>query len=92
MLGEHEPPKKKEKKKKKQIAEPEEIEDIEEIEDKEEDPVLYSLSQAITPSKPRLKNRTNGNPVQGAPSRSGDSQCPRIKKNTHCSDEEEFSD
>ena len=48
MLGEREPPKKKEKKKKKKIPEPgEEIEEVEESEDEGEDPALDSLSQAI---------------------------------------------
>ena len=47
MLGEREPPKKKEKKKKKKIPEPgEEIEEVEESEDEGEDPALNSLSQA----------------------------------------------
>ncbi|EHB13113.1 Zinc finger CCHC-type and RNA-binding motif-containing protein 1 [Heterocephalus glaber] len=90
MLGEREPPKKKEKKKKKKIAKPEKIEDIAESEDEGEDPALDSLSQAIAPSKPRLKNRTS--PQCRGPLNREDPRSRRMKKSTYFSDEEEFSD
>ncbi|XP_070611671.1 zinc finger CCHC-type and RNA-binding motif-containing protein 1 isoform X2 [Erythrolamprus reginae] len=47
MLGEREPPKKKDKKKRKKVIEPEEEIEEEESEDEGEDPALDSLSQAI---------------------------------------------
>ncbi|RXM37036.1 Zinc finger CCHC-type and RNA-binding motif-containing protein 1 [Acipenser ruthenus] len=94
MLGEREPPKKKEKKKKKKVEETEEVED-EESEEEGEDPALDSLSQAIAFQQARIeedeqrcKQREDAN---GA-STSEDSRRPRIKKSAYFSDEEELSD
>ncbi|KAI5253942.1 Zinc Finger Cchc-Type And Rna-Binding Motif-Containing Protein 1 [Manis pentadactyla] len=55
MLGEREPPKKKEKKKKKKIPKPEEVEEVEESEEEGEDPALGSLSQAIAFQQARIE-------------------------------------
>ncbi|XP_033881121.3 zinc finger CCHC-type and RNA-binding motif-containing protein 1-like [Acipenser ruthenus] len=94
MLGEREPPKKKEKKKKKKVEETEEVED-EESEEEGEDPALDSLSQAIAFQQARIeedeqrcKQREDAN---GA-STSEDSRRPRIKKSAYFSDDEELSD
>uniref|UniRef100_A0A452ECT9 Zinc finger CCHC-type and RNA-binding motif-containing protein 1 n=1 Tax=Capra hircus TaxID=9925 RepID=A0A452ECT9_CAPHI len=94
MLGEREPPKKKEKKKKKKIPEPgEEIEEVEESEDEGEDPALDSLSQAIAFQQAKSEEeQKKWKPSSGGPSTSGDSRRPRIKKSTYFSDEEELSD
>ncbi|XP_040080949.1 zinc finger CCHC-type and RNA-binding motif-containing protein 1-like [Oryx dammah] len=91
MLGEREPPKKKEKKK---IPEPEEeIEEVEESEDEGEDPALDSLSQAIAFQQAKIEEEPKKwKPSSGGPSTSDDSRRPRIKKSTYFSDEEELSD
>ncbi|XP_055968122.1 zinc finger CCHC-type and RNA-binding motif-containing protein 1-like [Sorex fumeus] len=93
MLGEHEPPKKKEKQKKK-IPEPEEeIEEVEESEDEGEDPSLDSLSQAIAFQQAKIEEEQNKwKTNSGGPSTSDDSRRPRIKKSTYFSYEEELSD
>ncbi|EHB14957.1 Zinc finger CCHC-type and RNA-binding motif-containing protein 1 [Heterocephalus glaber] len=80
------------RKKKKKIAEPEEIEDVAESEDKGEDPALDRLSQAIASLQAKIEEQNEWKPSAGGPSTSEDSQCPRIKKSTYFSDEEEFSD
>uniref|UniRef100_M3XP96 Zinc finger CCHC-type and RNA-binding motif-containing protein 1 n=1 Tax=Mustela putorius furo TaxID=9669 RepID=M3XP96_MUSPF len=93
MLGEREPPKKKEKKKKnkKKIPEPEEeIEEVEESEDEGEDPALDSLAIAFQQAKIEEEQK-KWKPSSGGPSTSDDSRRPRIKK-TYFSDEEELSD
>jgi U11/U12 small nuclear ribonucleoprotein SNRNP31 len=91
MLGECEPPKKKEKKK---VPEPEEeIEAVEESEDKGEDPALDSLRQAIAFQQAKTEEEQNKwKPSAGGPSTSDDSRCPRIKKSAYFIDEEELSD
>ncbi|KAK1166852.1 zinc finger CCHC-type and RNA-binding motif-containing protein 1 [Acipenser oxyrinchus oxyrinchus] len=94
MLGEREPPKKKEKKKKKKVEETEEVED-EESEEEGEDPALDSLSQAIAFQQARIEEdeqrRKQREDANGA-STSEDSRRPRIKKSAYFSDEEELSD
>ncbi|KAG5206510.1 hypothetical protein JEQ12_018083 [Ovis aries] len=94
MLGEREPPKKKEKKKKKKIPEPaEEIEEVEESEDEGEGPALDSLSQARAFQQAKIEEeQKKWKPRSGGPSTSDDSRHPRIKKSTYFSDEEELSD
>ncbi|XP_030072635.1 zinc finger CCHC-type and RNA-binding motif-containing protein 1 [Microcaecilia unicolor] len=94
MLGEREPPKKKEKKKRKKMVEAEEeIEQEEESEDEGEDPKLDSLSQAIAFQQAKIdeEKQQTRQPVE-EPSTSEDSKRPRIKKSAYFSDEEEFSD
>ncbi|XP_036865741.1 zinc finger CCHC-type and RNA-binding motif-containing protein 1 isoform X2 [Manis pentadactyla] len=94
MLGEREPPKKKEKKKKKKIPErEEEVEEVEESEEEGEDPALDSLSQAIAFQQAKIEEeQKKWKPSPGGPSTSDDSRRPRIKKSTYFSDEEELSD
>ncbi|XP_048357744.1 zinc finger CCHC-type and RNA-binding motif-containing protein 1 isoform X3 [Sphaerodactylus townsendi] len=93
MLGEREPPKKKEKKKrKKAIDAEEEIEDLEESEEEGEDPALDSLSQAIAFQQAKIEEEQHRSiQTAGEPSTS-DSKRPRIKKSAYFSDEEELSD
>ncbi|KAM9328169.1 zinc finger CCHC-type and RNA-binding motif-containing protein 1 [Pholidichthys leucotaenia] len=96
VLGEREPPKKKEKKKKKKAEQPEHVDENEESEEEGEDPALDSLSQAIAfqqahieEEQKRLKRQTE----EGAQaSTSSDTKKPRIKKSAYFSDEEELSD
>ncbi|XP_036766752.2 zinc finger CCHC-type and RNA-binding motif-containing protein 1-like [Manis pentadactyla] len=92
MLGEREPPKKKEKKKKKKI--PEREEEGEEVEESEEgeDPALDSLSQAIALQQAKIEEQKKWKPSPGGPSTSDDSRRPRIKKSTYFSGEEELSE
>ncbi|KAM9100172.1 zinc finger CCHC-type and RNA-binding motif-containing protein 1-like [Sarcophilus harrisii] len=93
VLGEREPPKKKEKKKRKKIIElKEEIEEAEESEDEGEDPALESLSQAIAFQQAKIEDQQRWKPSAGEPSKSNDSRRPRIKKSAYFSDEEELSD
>ncbi|XP_074125677.1 zinc finger CCHC-type and RNA-binding motif-containing protein 1 isoform X1 [Sminthopsis crassicaudata] len=94
VLGEREPPKKKEKKKRKKIIElEEEIEEAEESEDEGEDPALDSLSQAIAFQQAKIEeDQQRWKPSAGEPSTSDDSRRPRIKKSAYFSDEEELSD
>ncbi|XP_068950306.1 zinc finger CCHC-type and RNA-binding motif-containing protein 1 isoform X2 [Petaurus breviceps papuanus] len=94
VLGEREPPKKKEKKKRKKIIElEEEIEEVEESEDEGEDPALDSLSQAIAFQQAKIEeDQQRWKPSAGEPSTSDDSRRPRIKKSAYFSDEEELSD
>ncbi|KFO35567.1 Zinc finger CCHC-type and RNA-binding motif-containing protein 1 [Fukomys damarensis] len=92
MLGECEPPKKKEKKTKKKIAKSEEIEDIAESEYEGEDPTLDSVSQAIVSQEAKTEEQNKRKPREGGPSTSGDSQRQRMKSSTPFSDEEGFSD
>ncbi|KAI5944674.1 Zinc finger CCHC-type and RNA-binding motif-containing protein 1 [Manis javanica] len=94
MLGECEPPKKKEKKKKKKIPKPEEeVEEVEESEEEGEDPALGSLGQAIAFQQARIEEeQKKWKRSPGGPSTSDDSRHPRIKKSTYFSDEEEVSD
>ncbi|XP_067110407.1 zinc finger CCHC-type and RNA-binding motif-containing protein 1 [Osmerus mordax] len=98
MLGERDPPKKKEKKKKKKVEEPEEVPE-EESEEEGEDPALDSLSQAIAFQQARIeeeecrRKRTALAAEDAAQaSTSDDSRKPRIKKSAYFSDEEELSD
>ncbi|XP_046878531.1 zinc finger CCHC-type and RNA-binding motif-containing protein 1 [Hypomesus transpacificus] len=98
MLGERDPPKKKEKKKKKKVEEPEEVPE-EESEEEGEDPALDSLSQAIAFQQARIeeeecrRKRTALAAEDAAQaSTSDDSKKPRIKKSAYFSDEEELSD
>ncbi|XP_054844055.1 zinc finger CCHC-type and RNA-binding motif-containing protein 1 isoform X4 [Eublepharis macularius] len=93
MLGEREPPKKKEKKKRKKAIEAEEeIEELEESEDEGEDPALDSLSQAIAFQQAKIEEeQQRSTQTAGEPS-SSDSRRPRIKKSAYFSDEEELSD
>ncbi|XP_074870627.1 zinc finger CCHC-type and RNA-binding motif-containing protein 1 isoform X1 [Carettochelys insculpta] len=94
MLGEREPPKKKEKKKRKKIVEPEEEpEEEEDSEDEGEDPALDSLSQAIAFQQAKIEEeQQRWKQTAGEPSTSDDSRRPRIKKSAYFSDEEELSD
>ncbi|XP_056654976.1 zinc finger CCHC-type and RNA-binding motif-containing protein 1 isoform X2 [Monodelphis domestica] len=94
VLGEREPPKKKEKKKRKKIIElEEEIEEVEESEDEGEDPALDSLSQAIAFQQAKIEeDQQRWKPSASEPSTSDDSRRPRIKKSAYFSDEEELSD
>ncbi|KAG7496816.1 zinc finger CCHC-type and RNA-binding motif-containing protein 1 [Solea senegalensis] len=99
MLGEREPPKKKEKKKKKP-KKPEHVEEEEEEESEEEgeDPALDSLSQAIAFQQARIEEEeTQRKPApalsqEAHASTDPDSKKPRIKKSAYFSDEEELSD
>ncbi|XP_043825354.1 zinc finger CCHC-type and RNA-binding motif-containing protein 1 [Dromiciops gliroides] len=94
VLGEREPPKKKEKKKRKKIIElEEEIEEVEESENEGEDPSLDSLSQAIAFQQAKIEeDQQKWKSSAGEPSTSDDSRRPRIKKSAYFSDEEELSD
>ncbi|CAL1568843.1 unnamed protein product [Knipowitschia caucasica] len=99
MLGEREPPKKKEKKKKKNQPQNEQQEEEPESEDEGEDPSLDSLSQAIAFQQAHLeeeevrhKRQAAASKGDGGPSTSTDSRKPRIKKSAYFSDEEELSD
>ncbi|KAI5936485.1 Zinc finger CCHC-type and RNA-binding motif-containing protein 1 [Manis javanica] len=78
MIGEREPPKKKERKKKKKI--PEREEEVEEVEESEEgeDPALDSLSQAIAFQQAKIEEEQK----KWKPS-PDDSRRPRIKKSTY---------
>ncbi|XP_076862851.1 zinc finger CCHC-type and RNA-binding motif-containing protein 1 [Brachyhypopomus gauderio] len=96
LLGEREPPPKKQKKKKKNKQHVEEVEQ-EESEDEGEDPALDSLSQAIAFQQAKIEEeeRRRRQVVEEscAASTSEDSQKLRkIKKSTYFSDEEELSD
>ncbi|XP_075065163.1 zinc finger CCHC-type and RNA-binding motif-containing protein 1 [Mixophyes fleayi] len=93
MLGDREPPQKKEKKKRKKMVELEEVPEEEQSEDEGEDPALDSLSQAIAFQQARMEDEKNKfRQASGEASTSGDSRRPRIKKSAYFSDEEEFSD
>nr|XP_033814451.1 zinc finger CCHC-type and RNA-binding motif-containing protein 1 isoform X2 [Geotrypetes seraphini] len=94
MLGERDPPKKKEKKKRKKMIEAEEeIEQEEESEDEGEDPTLDSLSQAIAFQQAKIdEEKQQAKQTVEEASTSEDSKRPRIKKSAYFSDEEEFSD
>lgn len=98
MLGEREPPKKKEKKKKKNSQQHEQLPEEPESEDEGEDPALDSLSQAIAFQQARIEEEEDKRKRQAAssqdsgPSTSKDSKKPRIKKCAYFSDEEELSD
>ncbi|EHB12548.1 Zinc finger CCHC-type and RNA-binding motif-containing protein 1 [Heterocephalus glaber] len=83
MLGEREPPKKKEKKKEKKTAKPEEIEDAAESEDEGEEPALDSLSQAIASQEAKTEEQNQWKPSAAGPSTSEDSRRPRIKKSSY---------
>ncbi|KAG9342250.1 hypothetical protein JZ751_016752 [Albula glossodonta] len=95
MLGEREPPKKKEKKKKKKAEVTEDINE-EESEEEGEDPALDSLSQAIAFQQARIddeeRRRKQTTDDAAHASTSDDSKKPRIKKSAYFSDEEELSD
>ncbi|KAI1882320.1 hypothetical protein AGOR_G00249460 [Albula goreensis] len=95
MLGEREPPKKKEKKKKKKAEVTEDINE-EESEEEGEDPALDSLSQAIAFQQARIddeeRRRKQTADDAAHASTSDDSKKPRIKKSAYFSDEEELSD
>ncbi|KAK1789493.1 hypothetical protein P4O66_015411 [Electrophorus voltai] len=96
LLGEREPPPKKEKKKKKKMKHVEEV-DQEESEDEGEDPALDSLSQAIAFQQARIEEeerRRRQLMEESCPaSTSEDShKLKKIKKSTYFSDEEELSD
>ncbi|XP_029472648.1 zinc finger CCHC-type and RNA-binding motif-containing protein 1 [Rhinatrema bivittatum] len=94
MLGEREPPKKKEKKKRKKTVElEEEIEEEDESEDEGEDPALDSLSQAIAFQQAKIdEEKQKARQIVEEASTSDDSKRPRIKKSAYFSDEEELSD
>lgn len=98
MLGERDPPKKKERKKKKKVEEPEEVPE-EQSEEEGEDPALDSLSQAIAFQQARIEDEERRRQQTalaaedaGQASTSDDSRKPRIKKSAYFSDEEELSD
>ncbi|KAM4037074.1 zinc finger CCHC-type and RNA-binding motif-containing protein 1 isoform 1-T2 [Anomaloglossus baeobatrachus] len=92
MLGDREPPEKKEKKRKGRV-DMEEVVEEEQSEDEGEDPALDSLSQAIAFQQARMEEeKTKFRQAAGETSTSGDSRRPRIKKSTYFSDEEELSD
>ncbi|XP_056429930.1 zinc finger CCHC-type and RNA-binding motif-containing protein 1 isoform X3 [Hyla sarda] len=98
MLGDREPPQKKEKKRKRMI-EMEEVVEEEQSEDEGEDPALDSLSQAIafqcllllSFQQARIDEEKN-KLRHGEASTSDNSRRPRIKKSAYFSDEEELSD
>ncbi|KAM5172317.1 zinc finger CCHC-type and RNA-binding motif-containing protein 1 [Mantella aurantiaca] len=95
MLGDREPPQKKEKKKRRKEAEVEELPEEEEdqSEDEGEDPALDSLSQAIAFQQAKIEEEASKyRPPAGDASTSEDSRKPRIKKSAYFSDEEELSD
>ncbi|XP_070803029.1 zinc finger CCHC-type and RNA-binding motif-containing protein 1 isoform X2 [Pituophis catenifer annectens] len=91
MLGEREPPKKKDKKKRKKVIEPEE-EIEEESEDEGEDPALDSLSQAIAFQQAKIEEEQQSSTQNAGEPSTSDSRRPRIKKSAYFSDEEELSD
>ncbi|KAG8577658.1 hypothetical protein GDO81_010249 [Engystomops pustulosus] len=92
MLGDREPPQKKEKKRKRRV-EVEEVVEEEESEDEGEDPALDSLSQAIAFQQARIEEeKIKIRQTRGESSTSDDSRRPRIKKSAYFSDEEELSD
>ncbi|XP_073429356.1 zinc finger CCHC-type and RNA-binding motif-containing protein 1 isoform X2 [Dendrobates tinctorius] len=92
MLGDREPPQKKEKKRKRRV-EVEEVVEEEQSEDEGEDPALDSLSQAIAFQQARMEEeKIKLRQAAGETSTSGDSRRPRIKKSAYFSDEEELSD
>lgn len=92
MLGDREPPQKKEKKRKRRVEMEEVVED-EQSEDEGEDPALDSLSQAIAFQQARIEEeKVKFRHTAGEKSTSDDSRRPRIKKSTYFSDEEELSD
>ncbi|XP_026089960.1 zinc finger CCHC-type and RNA-binding motif-containing protein 1 [Carassius auratus] len=95
LLGEREPPPKKEKKKKKKLQQPEEPEEPEDSEEGE-DPALDSLSQAIAFQQARIeeeeKRRKQVTEDVSQASTSEDTHKPKIKKSAYFSDEEELSD
>ncbi|XP_069832091.1 zinc finger CCHC-type and RNA-binding motif-containing protein 1 [Dendropsophus ebraccatus] len=92
MLGDREPPQKKEKKRKRRV-EVEEVVEEEQSEDEGEDPALDSLSQAIAFQQARIEEEKNKfRQAAGESSTSDDSRRPRIKKSAYFSDEEELSD
>ncbi|XP_070611672.1 zinc finger CCHC-type and RNA-binding motif-containing protein 1 isoform X3 [Erythrolamprus reginae] len=92
MLGEREPPKKKDKKKRKKVIEPEEEIEEEESEDEGEDPALDSLSQAIAFQQAKIEEEQQSSTQNAGEPSTSDSRRPRIKKSTYFSDEEELSD
>ncbi|XP_026089947.1 zinc finger CCHC-type and RNA-binding motif-containing protein 1 [Carassius auratus] len=96
LLGEREPPPKKEKKKKKKLQQPEEPEEPEDSEEEGEDPALDSLSQAIAFQQARIeeeeKRRKQVTEDVSQASTSEDTHKPKIKKSAYFSDEEELSD
>lgn len=96
LLGEREPPPKKEKKKKKKLQQPEEPEEPEDSEEEGEDPALDSLSQAIAFQQARIeeeeKRRKQVTEDLSQASTSEDTHKPKIKKSAYFSDEEELSD
>ncbi|XP_072257573.1 zinc finger CCHC-type and RNA-binding motif-containing protein 1 [Pyxicephalus adspersus] len=93
MLGDREPPQKKEKKKRKKMAEVEELPEEDQSEDEGEDPSLDSLSQAIAFQQAKIEEEANKyRQTIGNASTSDDSRKPRIKKSAYFSDEEELSD
>ncbi|KAM3926514.1 zinc finger CCHC-type and RNA-binding motif-containing protein 1 [Leptodactylus fuscus] len=93
MLGDREPPQKKEKKKRKRRVETEDIVEDEQSDDEGEDPALDSLSQAIAFQQARMEEeKTKFRQAAGESSGSADSRRPRIKKSAYFSDEEELSD
>ncbi|KAF7702016.1 zinc finger CCHC-type and RNA-binding motif-containing protein 1 [Silurus meridionalis] len=95
LLGDREPPPKKEKKKKKKMKQLDEVEP-EESEEEGEDPALDSLSQAIAFQQARIEEEERRKKQITADSShsstSDSSHKPRIKKSTYFSDEEELSD
>ncbi|XP_077121232.1 zinc finger CCHC-type and RNA-binding motif-containing protein 1 isoform X1 [Ranitomeya variabilis] len=92
MLGDREPPQKKEKKRKRRVEVEEVVED-EQSEDEGEDPALDSLSQAIAFQQARMEEeKIKFRQAAGETSTSRDSRRPRIKKSAYFSDEEELSD
>lgn len=93
MLGDREPPQKKEKKKRKRMDEMEEVVEEEQSEDEGEDPALDSLSQAIAFQQARIEEeKIKFIQAVGETSTLDDSRRPRIKKSAYFSDEEELSD
>ncbi|CAJ0942530.1 unnamed protein product [Ranitomeya imitator] len=92
MLGDREPPQKKEKKRKRRVEVEEVVED-EQSEDEGEDPALDSLSQAIAFQQARMEEeKIKFRQAAGETSTSRASRRPRIKKSAYFSDEEELSD
>uniref|UniRef100_A0A8C4WWR1 Zinc finger CCHC-type and RNA-binding motif-containing protein 1 n=2 Tax=Eptatretus burgeri TaxID=7764 RepID=A0A8C4WWR1_EPTBU len=94
LLGEREPPKKKERKRRRTPVEPTEQEAENSESDEGEDPALDSLSQAIAfqqakVDEERHKVGAGENDTSNSPPQS--SRRPRIKKSAYFSDEEELS-
>ncbi|XP_040199808.1 zinc finger CCHC-type and RNA-binding motif-containing protein 1 [Rana temporaria] len=94
MLGDREPPPKKEKKgKRKKEVEVEELPEEDQSEEEGEDPALDSLSQAIAFQQAKIEEETKKyRQTKGDATTSEDSRKPRIKKSAYFSDEEELSD